>query len=218
REWRRDRRRRTVNVRGSASRNASGSRHGRIAPAVERSRDVAILATVQADGAPLAMPMWFLHDATSLTMISVEGTHKIRNLRRDARAAAGDPRRATRAAGRVSPGDRALAGAAAARRHAPGTDRPPLPATPARRRRRRGGAPRAPRLSSGEVVTLSLRDRRRERGALRIRRRPGRQSAGGRAPHHHTRGGEGLGPRELQERVLEANSRRSGPGGLAEEP
>ena len=49
------------------------------------SKDVAILATVQADGAPLAMPMWFLHDAASLTMISVEGTHKVRNLRRDAR-------------------------------------------------------------------------------------------------------------------------------------
>src|SRR5437016_14362372 len=49
------------------------------------AKDVAILATVQADGAPLAMPMWFLHDAASLTMISVEGTHKVRNLRRDAR-------------------------------------------------------------------------------------------------------------------------------------
>ena len=49
------------------------------------SKDVAILATVQADGAPLAMPMWFLHDAAGLTMISVEGTHKVRNLRRDAR-------------------------------------------------------------------------------------------------------------------------------------
>ena len=31
------------------------------------------------------MPMWFLHDPASLTMISVEGTHKVRNLRRDAR-------------------------------------------------------------------------------------------------------------------------------------
>ncbi|PYM31006.1 MAG: hypothetical protein DMD80_01365 [Candidatus Rokuibacteriota bacterium] len=49
------------------------------------TKDVAILATVQADGAPLAMPMWFLHDPASLTMISVEGTHKVRNLRRDAR-------------------------------------------------------------------------------------------------------------------------------------
>src|SRR5882762_10661151 len=43
------------------------------------------LATKQVDGAPLAMPMWFLHDPASLTMISVEGTHKVRNLRRDAR-------------------------------------------------------------------------------------------------------------------------------------
>ena len=49
------------------------------------TKDVAILATVQADGAPLAMPMWFLHDPASLTMISAEGTHKVRNLRRDAR-------------------------------------------------------------------------------------------------------------------------------------
>src|SRR2546423_15504234 len=49
------------------------------------TKDVAILATLQADGAPLAMPMWFLHDAASLTMISVGGTHKVRNLRRDAR-------------------------------------------------------------------------------------------------------------------------------------
>jgi len=57
-------------------------------PAIQRflaTRDVAVLATVQADGAPLAMPMWFLHDPTALTMISVEGTQKVRNLRRDAR-------------------------------------------------------------------------------------------------------------------------------------
>ena len=44
-----------------------------------------MLATVQADGAPLAMPMWFLHDPAALTMISVEGTQKVRNLRRDPR-------------------------------------------------------------------------------------------------------------------------------------
>jgi len=49
------------------------------------TKDVAVLATVQADGAPLAMPMWFLHDPAALTMISVEGTQKVRNLRRDAR-------------------------------------------------------------------------------------------------------------------------------------
>lgn len=49
------------------------------------TRQVALLATVQADGAPLAMPMWFLHDAAAVTMISVEGTQKVRNLRRDPR-------------------------------------------------------------------------------------------------------------------------------------
>ena len=49
------------------------------------TKDVAILATAQADGAPLAMPMWFLHDPATLTMISVEGTQKVRNLRRDPR-------------------------------------------------------------------------------------------------------------------------------------
>ena len=49
------------------------------------TKEVAVLATVQADGAPLAMPMWFLHDPAALTMISVEGTHKVRNLKRDAR-------------------------------------------------------------------------------------------------------------------------------------
>jgi len=49
------------------------------------TRRVAVLATVQADGAPLAMPMWFLHDAAALTMISEAGTQKVRNLRRDPR-------------------------------------------------------------------------------------------------------------------------------------
>jgi PPOX class probable F420-dependent enzyme len=48
-------------------------------------KEIALLATVQADGAPLAMPMWFLHDPAALTMISVEGTQKVRNLRRDPR-------------------------------------------------------------------------------------------------------------------------------------
>lgn len=49
------------------------------------TKEIAVLATVQPDGAPLAMPMWFLHDATALTMISVEGTQKVRNLRREPR-------------------------------------------------------------------------------------------------------------------------------------
>jgi len=49
------------------------------------TRDVAVLATLQADGAPLAMSMWFLHDPAGLTMISVAGTQKVRNLGRDPR-------------------------------------------------------------------------------------------------------------------------------------
>jgi PPOX class probable F420-dependent enzyme len=57
-------------------------------PRIERflaTKDVVVLATVQPDGAPLAMPMWFLHDPAELTMISVAATQKIRNLRRDPR-------------------------------------------------------------------------------------------------------------------------------------
>ena len=49
------------------------------------TKNVAVLATVQPDGAPLAMAMWFLHDPTSLTMISVANLQKVRNLRRDPR-------------------------------------------------------------------------------------------------------------------------------------
>jgi PPOX class probable F420-dependent enzyme len=51
------------------------------------TRDVVVLATVQPDGAPLALPMWFLHDPATLTMISVAGTQKVRNLGRDPRVA-----------------------------------------------------------------------------------------------------------------------------------
>ena len=65
------------------------------------SRLVAVLATVQPDGSPLAMPMWFLPDPAALTMLSVDGLQKVRNLRRDPRvcvvaewanAAGGEPR------------------------------------------------------------------------------------------------------------------------------
>jgi PPOX class probable F420-dependent enzyme len=59
------------------------------APAVQRflaSRDVVVLATLQPDGAPLAMPMWFVADTGAITMLSVAGTQKVRNLRRDPRA------------------------------------------------------------------------------------------------------------------------------------
>src|SRR4030095_9345669 len=49
------------------------------------TREVAVLATVQADGSPLAMPMWFLHAPDTLTMISVADTRKVRTVRRDPR-------------------------------------------------------------------------------------------------------------------------------------
>jgi PPOX class probable F420-dependent enzyme len=57
-------------------------------PRVQRflaTKEVVVLATLQADGAPLAMPMWFLHDPAQLTMISVADTRKVHNLRRDPR-------------------------------------------------------------------------------------------------------------------------------------
>ena len=46
---------------------------------------VVVLSTLQPDGAPLAMAMWFLHDPDALTMISVDDLQKVRNLRRDPR-------------------------------------------------------------------------------------------------------------------------------------
>jgi PPOX class probable F420-dependent enzyme len=49
------------------------------------SRHIAVLATVQPDGSPLAMPMWFLPDPAVLTMLSVDNLQKVRNLRRDPR-------------------------------------------------------------------------------------------------------------------------------------
>ena len=49
------------------------------------AKEIAVLATVQPDGSPLAMPMWFLPDPAALTMISVAGLQKIHNLRRDPR-------------------------------------------------------------------------------------------------------------------------------------
>ena len=49
------------------------------------TKEVVVLATVQPDGAPLAMAMWFLHDPGGLTMISQSGLQKVRNLRRDPR-------------------------------------------------------------------------------------------------------------------------------------
>ena len=48
-------------------------------------KEVVVLATVQPSGAPLAMPMWFIHDPVSLTMISVDNLRKVKNLLRDPR-------------------------------------------------------------------------------------------------------------------------------------
>ena len=56
--------------------------------AVQRFLDtkhVVVLSTVQSDGGPLAMAMWFLHDRNALTMISVDGLQKVHNMRRDPR-------------------------------------------------------------------------------------------------------------------------------------
>ena len=49
------------------------------------TKDIVLLATIRADGAPLITPMWFLHDPSALTLISVEDSQKVRNLRRDPR-------------------------------------------------------------------------------------------------------------------------------------
>lgn len=49
------------------------------------SKEVVILSTVQADGSPLAMPMWFLHRSDAIVMVSVAGLQKLRNLTRDPR-------------------------------------------------------------------------------------------------------------------------------------
>lgn len=49
------------------------------------SREVATLATVQPNGAPLAIAMWYIHDDRGLAMISVDGLRKVKNMRRDPR-------------------------------------------------------------------------------------------------------------------------------------
>lgn len=49
------------------------------------TKDIILLATLNPDGAPLITVMWFLHDPAALTLISVDGLQKVRNLRRDPR-------------------------------------------------------------------------------------------------------------------------------------
>ena len=50
------------------------------------AKSVAILATIQPSGAPLAMPMWFVHDDQSIVMISEKALQKVKNLHRDPRS------------------------------------------------------------------------------------------------------------------------------------
>ena len=68
-------------------------------------KQTVVLATVQADGAPLATAMWLLHDPAALIMISEANTQKVRNLRRDGRvsvvADATDPIRGVAVQGRA---------------------------------------------------------------------------------------------------------------------
>jgi PPOX class probable F420-dependent enzyme len=51
------------------------------------TKQVVVLATLGADGAPRLTPMWFLHDDESLVMVTHAGSAKTRNLARDPRVA-----------------------------------------------------------------------------------------------------------------------------------
>lgn len=57
-------------------------------PPVQRllaERTVAVLSTLNPDGAPLAAAMWFVHDLERIAMVSEARTQKVRNMRRDPR-------------------------------------------------------------------------------------------------------------------------------------
>src|SRR5258705_12423380 len=49
------------------------------------TKDIVVLGTINPDGSPLVTAMWFLHDPSALTLISVDDLQKVRNLRRDPR-------------------------------------------------------------------------------------------------------------------------------------
>jgi PPOX class probable F420-dependent enzyme len=49
------------------------------------TKDVMLLGTLNPDGSPLITVMWFLHDPAAVTLISVDGLQKVKNLRRDPR-------------------------------------------------------------------------------------------------------------------------------------
>ena len=50
-----------------------------------RDKEIAVLATVNHDGSPLATPMWYVHDGDGFGMVSVAGDWKVKNLQRDPR-------------------------------------------------------------------------------------------------------------------------------------
>ena len=50
-----------------------------------KGKEVGVLATINSDGSPLAMPMWFVHDNDALALVSQAADMKIRNLHRDPR-------------------------------------------------------------------------------------------------------------------------------------
>jgi len=49
------------------------------------TKDVVILASIEADGTPLMTPMWFWHDHEAIVMVTPGGTRKARNVARDPR-------------------------------------------------------------------------------------------------------------------------------------
>ena len=46
-------------------------------------KEIVVLGTINPDGSPLLTAMWFLHDSSAVTLISVDNLQKVRNLRRD---------------------------------------------------------------------------------------------------------------------------------------
>ena len=49
------------------------------------SKEIVVLGTINPDGSPLLTAMWFLHDPSAMTLISVDNLQKVHNLRRDPR-------------------------------------------------------------------------------------------------------------------------------------
>lgn len=50
-----------------------------------REPNLAKLATINRNGTPQVMPLWYLHDGRDLLMITQPTAHRVRNIRRDPR-------------------------------------------------------------------------------------------------------------------------------------